>query len=290
MHNKIFDIFVRYKKVFENLDVKSGYINLLQSNGVNLFVYPDVPFDIDTQVKRSFNLLISEILLLVYDISLEKCYNRGMVITDRGLLFIKDEGDEIRIHWNEIDYVEACNSNICFYTDCGGENKLLVDFSDFVKNDLNVQAYAILFAQLFTKMAKAYVVDEEFEIKNSNDNEFNFTLKENADFEENKETIRKYPKEEIEQFKEQYISKVKKLIILWSIMAFICLLIGGFMIIFSIIFAIPAIVSFFVYLSFIDKDDASWEREYSKLWKNMSNVDKLKTVGRVADVIFKLFE
>ena len=109
-------------------------------------------------------------------------------------------------------------------------------------------------------------------------------------FEENKETIRKYPKEEIEQFKEQYISKVKKLIILWSIMAFICLLIGGFMIIFSIIFAIPAIVSFFVYLSFIDKDDASWEREYSKLWKNMSNVDKLKTVGRVADVIFKLFE
>lgn len=30
-----------------------------------------------------------------------------------------------------------------------------------------------------------------------------------------------------------------------------------------------------------NKGDDYWEREYSKLWKNLSDFDKLKTVGKI---------
>ena len=105
----------------------------------------------------------------------------------------------------------------------------------------------------------------------------------------NDSKVRKYSKYEIEMFKENSISKVRDLLILWSVIAFICLLVGGFMVVISMILAIPIIILFLSYLSLKNKADDYWQKEYSKQWKNLSDYDKLKTVGRVAGVIFKIF-
>jgi uncharacterized membrane protein YkgB len=111
----------------------------------------------------------------------------------------------------------------------------------------------------------------------------------NNEFEIKKKTMNTFPKEEIEKFKNQSISKVRNLLIIWSVLVFICLLIGGFMVIIPIIFTIPIIIVLFSYLSLINKDEDYWEKEYSKLWKNLSDVDKLKTAAKIAGGIFKLF-
>lgn len=288
IHKEIFDVFVKYKKIFEDLSSNDEYINLLQSNGTNLFVYPDIPFDVELQTKRKFNLFDKEKILFIRDLSLERCLNEGMIITDCELLFIIDEGNEIAIKWNDIKNVEYRDDNLCFYGRFLVESELIVDSYKFFKKN-EAQIYGKLFARMFTEMAKTYIVDESIEIESRNCNKMNFVLKENTTFDVKAETVGKYPKEEIDKFKDQSISKVRNLLIIWSVLAFICLLIGGFMLIIPIVFAIPIIILLFSYLSLINKDDDYWEREYSKLWKNLSDVDKLKTAAKIAGGIFKLF-
>ncbi len=288
IHNEIFDVFVKYKKLFEDLSSNNEYINLLQSNGTNLFVYPDIPFDIEIQTKRKFNLFDKEKILFIRDLSLERCLNEGMIITDCELLFIIYEENEIAIKWNDIKNVEYREDNLCFYGSFLGESELVVDSYKFLKKN-DAKIYGELFAKMFTEMAKTYIVDESIEIKNRNCNNMSLVLKENTAFDVKAETVRKYPKEEIDKFKDQSISKVRNILIMWSVSAFICLLIGGFMVIIPIVFAVPIIILLFSYLSLINKDDDYWEREYSKLWKNLSDVDKLKTVAKIAGGIFKLF-
>ena len=288
IHKEIFDVFVKYKKIFEDLSSNDEYINLLQSNGTNLFVYPDIPFDVELQTKRKFNLFDKEKILFIRDLSLERCLNEGMIITDCELLFIIDEGNEIFIEWNDIKNVEYREDNLCFYGSFLGKSELVVDSYKFFKKN-EAQIYGKLFARMFTEMAKTYIVDESVEIESCNCNKMNLELKENTTFDVKAETVGKYPKEEIDKFKDQSISKVRNLLIIWSVLAFICLLIGGFMVIIPIVFAIPIIILLFSYLSLINKDDDYWEREYSKLWKNLSDVDKLKTAAKIAGGIFKLF-
>lgn len=288
IHKEIFDVFVKYKKIFEDLSSNDEYINLLQSNGTNLFVYPDIPFDVELQTKRKFNLFDKEKILFIRDLSLERCLNEGMIITDCELLFIIDEGNEIAIKWNDIKNVEYRDDNLCFYGRFLVESELIVDSCKFFKKN-EAQIYGKLFARMFTEMAKTYIVDESIEIESRNCNKMNLVLKENTTFDVKAETVGKYPKEEIDKFKDQSISKVRNLLIIWSVLAFICLLIGGFMVIIPIVFAIPIIILLFSYLSLINKDDDYWEREYSKLWKNLSDVDKLKTAAKIAGGIFKLF-
>lgn len=288
MHDEIFDVFVKYKKLFEDLSSNYEYINLLQSNGINLFVYPDIPFDVELQTKRKFNLFDKEKILFIRDLSLDTCLNEGMVITDCKLLFIIDEENEIVIKWNDIKNVEYRDSNLCLYGSFSEESKLVVDGYKFLKKN-DAQIYGKLFAEMFTEMAKKYSVDECIEIDSRDCNKKSLVLKENTAFDSKTKAVSKYPKEEIDKFKDQSISKVRNLLIIWSVLAFICLLIGGFMVIIPIVFAIPIIILLFSYLSLINKDDDYWEREYSKLWKNLSEVDKLKTAAKIAGGIFKLF-
>ena len=259
IHKEIFDVFVKYKKIFEDLSSNDEYINLLQSNGTNLFVYPDIPFDVELQTKRKFNLFDKEKILFIRDLSLERCLNEGMIITDCELLFIIDEGNEIAIKWNDIKNVEYRDDNLCFYGRFWVESELIVDSYKFFKKN-EAQIYGKLFARMFTEMAKTYIVDESIEIESRNCNKMNFVLKENTTFDVKAETVGKYPKEEIDKFKDQSISKVRNLLIIWSVLAFICLLIGGFMLIIPIVFAIPIITLLFSYLSLINKDDEYKEK------------------------------
>lgn len=288
IHNEIFDVFVKYKKFFEDLSSNDEYINLLQSNGTNLFVYPDMPFDIEIQTKRKFNLFDKEKILFIRDLSLERCLNEGMIITDCKLLFIIDEENEIAIQWNDIKNVEYREENLCFYGSFFGKSELIVDSYKFLKKN-DAKICGKLFARMFTEMAKTYIVDESIEIDSSGCNKMSLVLKENTAFDLKTKAVSKYTKEEIDKFKDQSISKVRNLLIIWSVLAFICLLIGGFMVIIPIVFAIPIIILLFSYLSLINKDDDYWEIEYSKLWKNLSDVDKLKTAAKIASGIFKLF-
>ena len=194
---------------------------------------------------------------------------------------------EVNIYWNDINKVESCGNNLFFYGSFGEVSELEVDISKFLEKD-KVLIYGDLFAQMFTEISKKYVY-KTVNVNISEDDKIILPLKDTDTCEVKAETIRKYPKEEIEKFKDQSIFKVRNLLIIWSVLSFVCLLIGGFMVIIPIIFVVPIIIALFSYLSLINKDDDYWEREYSKLWKNLSGDDKLKTAAKIAGGIFKLF-
>ncbi len=287
IHKEVINIFVKFKNAYEELYCNDSGINLLESNGIGLFIYPDIPINIEILVKRNFSLFDGEKVLFISDISLDGSLNEGMIITDCRLLFIIGSEYEINIYWIDIDKVEFCGNKLCFYSSFGEESKLEVDMLKFFKKD-NMPIDVGLFARMFTEMSRTYV-DKTVDMKISEDDKTVLSLKDTDTCKVKAETIRKYPKEEIERFKEESISKVRNLLIILSVSVFICLLIGGFMVIIPILFAIPLIIALFSYLSFINKDDDYWEREYSKLWKNLSDVDKLKTAAKIAGGIFKIF-
>lgn len=71
--------------------------------------------------------------------------------------------------------------------------------------------------------------------------------------------------------------------------ALICWSIGGVLVFISVILVIPLLISFFSYLSLINKDNDYWEEQYSKAWKNLSDKEKVKTVGKIIGVLFRIF-
>lgn len=287
IHKEVIDVFVNYKDAYKDLHDNNRCINILESNGIGLFTYPDIPINVEVLVKRNFNLFDDEKVLFISDLSLDRYFKEGMIITDCGLLFVIGNEHEVHIYWNDINKVESCGNNLCFYGNFGEVSKLEIDIYKFLAKD-SVLIVGDLFVQMFTEMSNAYV-NKTVNVKISEDDKTVLLLKDAYASEIKAETIRKYPKEEIDRFKDQSVSKVRNLLIIWSVLAFICFLIGGFMVIITIMFAIPIIIALFSYLSLINKDDDYWEKEYSKLWKNLSDVDKLKTAAKIAGGIFKLF-
>lgn len=288
MHKEVIDVFLNYKKAYKDLQSNNSGINLLESNSLDFYVYPDIPINIEVQVKRVFNLFDDEKVLFICDLSLDRSINEGFVITDCGLLFVIGSEHEINIYWNDINTVECCGNKLHFSGSFGDESELVVDISSFLKKDIEL-IDATLLAKMLSEMAKAYTLNESIYLGGNCLDKRSVSLKENTATEIKVATVKKYPKYEIEKFKEESISKVKNLLIVEAIIVFICLSLGGIMVIFPIIFAVPTIISLFSFLSLINKDDEYWEREYSKLWKNLSDVDKLKTAAKIAGGIFKLF-
>ena len=88
IHNEAIDVFDNCKKAYKYLPNNDSGINLLESNGVDLFIYPNIPINVEVQVKRNFNLFDDEKILFISDVSLDRSFNEGMIITDCGLLFV----------------------------------------------------------------------------------------------------------------------------------------------------------------------------------------------------------
>lgn len=286
---------MRYKEnidIFINKCSESNCVNIFTSNGLNVLTYPDIPQKIKHQLINAFNLSIDECILFVLDIPSENKFEKGLVVTNYGISFKSDKEEGINwLFWNEIEHVKFENGILFFY---GYDNKLdilSIDFSVFVKDLSIIQTIGSLFSQILEEIAvkntnNVSVVDDNEneetdvcqEVLDHDDNLHNTTLK-----------VRRYPKYQIVEFKENTISKLKNILIIWSVIIFVCFSIGGILMIIPIILSGPIIILFFKYLSLINKDYDYWELEYSKLWKNLSDRDKLKTVGRIAGVIFKLF-
>lgn len=288
MHKEVIDVFLNYKKAYKDLQSNNSGINLLESNSIDFYVYPDIPINIEVQVKRVFNLFDDEKVLFICDSSLDRSINEGFVITDCGLLFVIGSEHKINIHWNDINMVECSGNKLHFSGSFGDESELVVDIYSFLKKNIEL-IDATLLTKMLSEMARAYILNESIYLGGNCRDEIIVPLKENIATEIKVETVKKYPKYEIEKFKQESISKVKNILIVEAIIVFICLSIGGIMVIISIILAIPLIISLFSFLSLINKDDDYWEREYSKLWKNLSDVDKLKTAAKIVGGIFKLF-
>lgn len=276
-------------ELFNSRCNECGCADLLKTDGLNIFVHPEIPDKVITQVINTFNLSVDECILVVFDIFRENRFDKSIVVTDWGISFVLDE-DEVAnwLFWSDIKHVEFTN-NILFFYDYNELDVLSVDFSLFVKDRSNLQIIGIVFSQIFDEIAKRSMSKVPVVENNEKVSASQSVLEQYVSSNKNDSKVRKYSKYEIEMFKENSISKVRDLLILWSVIAFICLLIGGFMVVISMILAIPIIILFLSYLSLKNKADDYWQKEYSKQWKNLSDYDKLKTVGRVAGVIFKIF-
>lgn len=292
IYKETVEIFNKYKDVFISKCNEYGCANLLNTNGSNIFLFPEVPDCVINQVIKTFNLSVDECILYVFDISLENRFDKGMVITDCGISFILDEENDVNwLFWSDIKYVEFKNDVLFFYGYDVDLDILAIDFSLFIKDRFSLPIMGTLFCQIFNEIAKKNISDISAFETNGNE-EVNISeniLEQECSLNNENPRVRKYLKYEIEIFKEESITKIRNLLILWSAIAFICLLIGGFMVVIPIIFVVPIIILLCSYLSLINKDDDYWEREYSKLWKNLSDIDKLKTIGRIAGGIFKIF-
>lgn len=100
---------------------------------------------------------------------------------------------------------------------------------------------------------------------------------------------RLFLRSEVEDFKEEQIALAKKVFVAELAIALICWSIGGVLVFISVILVIPLLISFFFYLSLINKDNDYWEEQYSKTWKNLSDKEKVKTVGKIIGVLFRIF-
>lgn len=144
-------------------------LRVLEPNGTDLIIYPNITGGIKNDIRRNFKLDLDEEILYIRDTSFWDNKNQGLVVTDCKIVCIPDNDDiddKIIIEWENVDYVEYKDDCLYFFGYGDRSNNCPIHITYFLKesNEYKKGQAGNIFSKVFTQMAKTQIAESDEDI------------------------------------------------------------------------------------------------------------------------------